>query len=304
MDSVEKFNRPAVFKIIREIKTMLQYAVASGKKLPDWILPAIAPIEVKQIHYEKSSSGSSVDFPFDTKELSQINKIYTTLAAAVSPATPMSIDYTTPSKKMFFVLGTKTIPVIRNMWIMSILFLTGFVITGFYLDNIYYVQANLLFSSGLGAYFYSLYTANKYVVNRSFDPTYITFYYNRIIIGIIAGIILSNLIVPPQSNGSLNINTSIISMLGGFSSDAVLKILNRLVSMLITLVQGDAKEILEIREAELKTRFLEKQAKMKIETASRLLAMLNDIQSKTDDESFLRIKSVVDKILGEEAEQI
>ena len=43
---------------------------------------------------------------------------------------------------------------------------------------------------------------------------------------------------------------------------------------------------------------------MKIETASRLLAMLNDIQSKTDDESFLRIKSVVDKILGEEAEQI
>ena len=93
-------------------------------------------------------------------------------------------------------------------------------------------------------------------------------------------------------------------MLGGFSSDAVLKILNRLVSMLITLVEGDAKEIIETREAEIKTKYLEKQAKMKIETASRLLAMLNDIQSKTDDESFLRIKSVVDKILGEEAEQI
>ena len=74
--------------------------------------------------------------------------------------------------------------------------------------------------------------------------------------------------------------------------------------MLITLVEGDAKEIIETREAEIKTKYLEKQAKMKIETASRLLAMLNDIQSKTDDESFLRIKSVVDKILGEEAEQI
>lgn len=304
MDAAEKLNQPAVFEIIAEIKTMLQYAVASGKKLPDWILPAFTPIEEKQVHDEKPPNGSGVEVLFAVKELSAINKIYTTLAAAVSPATPLSIDYTTPSKKMFFVWGTKTIPVIRNMWMMSILFLAGFVFTGYYLDNIYYLQANLFFSAGLGAYFYSLYTANKYVVNRSFDPTYITFYYNRIIIGIIAGIILSNLIIPPHHNGSFNINTSIIAILGGFSSDAVLKILNRLVSMLITLVEGDAKDVVETRTTELKTKFQEKEVKLKLETASLLLPLMNDIKLKADDELYEKIKSVFDRVIENDADKI
>ncbi len=300
MDSASKINQSAVLKIIGQIKTMLGYIVENGKTLPDWILSSFALIESKQTISDDVLSSDKNISSFSSDELNGISKIYSALAAAVLPATPQSIDYTTPSKKLFFLWGTKCIPIIRNMWAMSTLFLAGFIISGFNQNDNYYVQLNLLFSAGLGAYFYSLYTANKYVVTRTFDPTYVTFYYNRIIIGIIAGIILANLIIPPETNGSFNINTSIIALLGGFSSDAVLKILNRLVAMLVTLVRGDSKEILETQAAELKAKFLEKQTKLKLETASSLLPLLNDIKTKTDDESYKKIKTLIDKIFEED----
>lgn len=300
MDSASKINHSTVQKIIGEIKTMLGFIVENGKTLPDWILSSFALIESKQtINDDLLSSDKNIS-TFSSDELNDISKIYSAIAAAVLPATPQSIDYTTPGKKMFFLWGTKCIPIIRNMWVMSILFLAGFIVSGFNPNDIYYVQFNLLFSAGLGAYFYSLYTANKYVVTRTFDPTYVTFYYNRIIIGIIAGIILANLIIPPQTNGSFNINTSIIALLGGFSSDAVLKILNRLVAMLVTLVKGDSSEILETHTSELKTKFLEKQTKLKLETASSLFPLLNELKTKTDDESYEKIKALIDKIFEED----
>lgn len=121
-------------------------------------------------------------------------------------------------------------------------------------------QLFLLFSSGLGAYFYSLYTVKRYIVNRTFDSRYINHYYNRIISGILAGFILANIFNTALVNGNkdnliTNLTPSLIGLLGGYSAEAVVRILNRLVSMLSTLVEGEVKDIIESKEQQIKSKF-------------------------------------------------
>jgi hypothetical protein len=118
----------------------------------------------------------------------------------------------------------------------------------------------------LGSYFYSLYTANKYFINRTFDRKYVTYYNVRIVIGMIAGFILANFVSFDKfNNASLNsLSFILLAIIGGFSAEAVMVILKRIMATLVTLVKGDMNDILESKEREYKE---------KAETANRQYKM-------------------------------
>ena len=101
-------------------------------------------------------------------------------------------------------------------------------------------RLNWLFSAALGAVFYVLFTALDYVKNRTYDPRYNSIYVIRFVLGVLAGLILA--IVMQNSFGgdiAKKLGPSVIALLGGFSTEAVYQVLQRLVEVLLAAVRGD-----------------------------------------------------------------
>jgi hypothetical protein len=98
-----------------------------------------------------------------------------------------------------------------------------------------------VFGAGLGAAFYILVRTYKYLADRSFDPKYTSAYLCRLATGILAGFILAQVSVVFSTEGTnwAKVGPSVIALLGGFSTEAVEQILQRMVEMLLALVKGD-----------------------------------------------------------------
>lgn len=311
---------PAAYKLLADCELMADFAINSGKELPQWLADSLVEIsssvdELKMQLAEIYSSGETdeksaleIKVKISDKLKSHtagLSKIYNKLTEVVAPASPLSIGFTEPTVGFFFK-GRKTIPIIRMMWLMSLFFLAGLIISRLdILPADISLPVSLFFASGLGAYFFSLYTANKYVVARTFDPKYVTFYYNRIIIGILSGYILANILdVKALLNISENVFTQfspyVIAILGGFSADAVIKILNRIVAMLVTMVEGDAKEMIKSREEELKTKFSAELLKLRLNYSRELLPFFTELEGKADEETINKLKELMNKWISGE----
>jgi len=102
---------------------------------------------------------------------------------------------------------------------------------------------NAFFGAGLGAAFYTLLKTQPYLANRSFDPKYNGAYVSRFITGLISGVILAttlHLHFGSENQGAIAaFSPGVLAILGGYSSEAVENILQRLVEVLLALVRGD-----------------------------------------------------------------
>ena len=114
---------------------------------------------------------------------------------------------------------------------------------------------------GLGACFAGLFQANRYIANNTFDPKFESSYWIRIVLGLMAGIILAELIPlnllsesgtsGSESGGSSSIaalGKPVLALLGGFSAAAVYRIIARIVDALESLVRGDTKDAMAARD--------------------------------------------------------
>jgi hypothetical protein len=322
---------PLNMKLLSECEIMFNYAVDDGLKIPGWVGAGLSGIGIKLSSLtegdkhkdveegELESAGTIKD------ESGKLTLIHAALSEIVAPATPLTIRYTTP--RVRFLIGEKTtIPLIRNIWLMSLLFLIGFVLTFNWYDqyrNYIYQSWHLFFAAGLGAYFYSLYTANKYFIARTFDPRYNTFYNNRIILGIIAGFILANLIDAGNLNSGFQnisetisdadnsaakntitpniitrLSPSIVALIGGYSADAVNKILSRIVAMITALFQGDSKDLLASKEAEYKSKSELRTLKLKLESVSKIMEFLNENRDTIDPDIAEKLTELVSEWLN------
>jgi hypothetical protein len=117
------------------------------------------------------------------------------------------------------------------------------------------------FAAMLGAAFYTLYTANTYIVQRTFNRAYIIHYGVRFVLGIVAGVILANfgeyLLTGSVAGGverpSVILTQTVLALMGGYSADAVNAIFTRVAETLTTLVRGDpGKQAKRAAEAEVK----------------------------------------------------
>ncbi|CAG1005870.1 hypothetical protein PHYC_03270 [Phycisphaerales bacterium] len=153
-------------------------------------------------------------------------------------------------------------------------------------------QLTNLFAAMLGAAFYTLYTANRYIVERTFDRAYTTHYIVRFVLGIVAGVILANfgdyLLTDrtagganaakpggPPSEAAVTLTQSVLALIGGYSADAVNAIFTRVAETLTTLVRGDTGQRVreeakvEVKKAEAKAKQREEVAKGQVDESKR-----------------------------------
>ena len=173
------------------------------------------------------------------------------LCKNVAPATPKSIGYTNRirmnnRKKSIF----RQIPLVRNLILLALLFLTGFVsfgvlpeVTNDSLDKgvlanqgwpLFYNLGFLASIAGLGVLFHLLKKVSTSVVNSTLVPEETINYVSQILLGVISGLIMSEIIVLYTSDpNDINLfNKSVLALIGGFSSDAIFSVLEGLITRL------------------------------------------------------------------------
>jgi len=318
-------KKVVLYKLLYNCELMYDYLSATGKKMPEWVIAGLSEINIKTVNilkdYEsgkgKARQPETIDFEVQVKiaeaiagDKDKLTLLFNKLTDLSAPASPCSLENTIPTHKLFFRAGPRFVRLIRDFWLISLSCLLGYLLLSVFmtkrvdpgngLDSLILFQLQLTFSAGLGACFYALNTARKYIVARTFDNNYITHYYNRIIIGIIAGIILANIINESFFKGNetgiiKQLTPSVIALLGGYSAEAVVKILNRLVDMLTTLVEGDARNMVETREMEIKNKFEAEKIKLNIATIIDLHNLLQT--SKLDDKTKEKVQDIIDNLL-------
>ena len=335
-------KKVVLFQILYHCELMYDYLTETGIDVPEEISDELSSINLKPAkliaEYNTKKKQDKLDegaeFELQTsiaKELEQdkesLSKIFNDLTVRCRPASPCTLENTISTDKIFIWFGPRFIRFIRDLWLLSSLFLIGYIIFGsltisdlFFVESskfysIFFTQLLLFFSGGLGACLYALTTSKRYIVARTFDNKYITHYYNRIIIGLITGFILANIIDASFFNSLSNLNSSdpntavngrnilgtitpsLLALLGGFSAEAVIKILNRLLAMIMTLVEGDTKDIIETKEEELKNKFEAQKVKQNMNIVIELKASLESSKLDKESESYKKIKSVIDNLI-------
>jgi len=224
-------SKEVVGKLSDEINSMLIYASRNGININTDIINLV--------------QNSSVD---------DIVNAHNLMSKNVSPATPKSINYTralyTDDKKVTIF---NKLPLVRNLIFLALFFLAGFVLTalspevnndsldlGVLSNKGMSLLINLGFLasvSGLGVAFYLLKSVSTSLRKGTLIPEDTVYYISLIVLGVIAGLILSEIIslYTSDPNGINLFNKSILALLGGFSSDAIFTVLQSLIEKIKAL---------------------------------------------------------------------
>lgn len=327
-DQYKAAKKVVLFQLLYHCELMYDYLTETGADVPEAMGNKLSTINLKtapiiaQYNSKKTEGEVNKDSEFelhsniakaleDDKET--LTEIFKDLTNRCKPASPCTLENTIPTHKMFIWFGPKFIRFIRDIWLTSLFFLIGYILFGSLIvsesskgiNNIF-LQLLLFFSGGVGACLYALTVSKRYIVARTFDNKYITHYVNRIIIGLITGFILANIVDASLFNNSLSNNNilakitpSLLALLGGFSAEAVIKILNRLVSMITTLVEGDTKDIIDSRELEIKSKYQAQKVKQNMDYAINLKSSLESAKLDKDSDLYKKINEVINKMMLE-----
>jgi len=218
---------PKVSKeLITEINNMLSYAIYNG---------IIINTEVNSL--------------IESKSLNDLINAHNILVKNIAPATPKSIEYT---KKLRSEGQNKPIfsklPLVRNLIFLTLLFLALFIVTALSPDvNNTSLNKGLMNNSGLplllnlsflasvaglGVVFYLLKQVSDSIKESTMVLEESISYIAQIILGIIAGLIMSE-IISFYSTKPENIdlfNKGALALIGGFSSEAIFSILQGIIN--------------------------------------------------------------------------
>ena len=340
-DEYKTAKKVVLFQLLYHCELMYDYLTETGADVPESIGNKLSTINLKTApiiaEYNSKNENGTTNEDSEFELHSNIAKIlegdketltemFKDLTTRCKPASPCTLENTIPTSKLFIGFGPKFIRFIRDIWLISLLFLIGYIIFG----SLFVSESNkiisegikvvsessksnynlllqllLFFSSGVGACLYALTASKRYIVARTFDNKYITHYVNRIIIGLITGFILANIIDAPSlnnlSNNNIlsNITPSLLALLGGFSAEAVIKILNRLVAMITTLVEGDTKDVIDSRELEIKSKYQAQKVKQNMDYAINLKSTLESAKLDKDSDLYKNIDGVISKMMLE-----
>ena len=214
--------------ILAECLAMAKHAFSSGLPVPGRLterLDAIAAIELGQAQSTDTRDMSSTENAGDPNEMfkndqrgdnsKELAKIHWCLSEIVKPATPGTIllmATETAKAGVWRFLGP--VRLIRGMTSVAVICLVAFVgiSTTSYVNTVSIAKSifenqgidlllNLLFlmtAAGLGACFAALFQANRYIAEGTFDPKYESSYWIRFVLGLMAGLMLTQLIPMPE----------------------------------------------------------------------------------------------------------
>lgn len=137
------------------------------------------------------------------------------------------------------------------------------------------------------------------IVEGSFDPRYEPSYWIRFGLGLIAGLILTELVpfVPAADGEPARFAKPLLALLGGFSAVLVYRILERLVTTVDGLVRGDTRDILAARNSAAEARLAEQSARSRFATAARLIPLQQQlVDGSSSEEVGTRLARILDKL--------
>ncbi|MGA2903954.1 MAG: hypothetical protein ABSD98_08990 [Candidatus Korobacteraceae bacterium] len=222
---------------LEEFKVMLRYVLSEGLEMDDQTLKDVVPV---QELLRASGDKPLAEVP---GMIDHVMAAHSALSRIIAPATPLSLAATEPGPILGY-LGNP--PLIMWMILIALVSAVGFLVTGgvlsTYPNSILAQKLNWCFAAALGAVFYVLFTSLNYVKDRTYDPRYNSIYVIRFVLGVLAGLILAVVLETSLFNSSStikNLGPAVIALLGGFSTEAVYQILQRMVDLLLAAVRGD-----------------------------------------------------------------
>ncbi|MFT5490654.1 MAG: hypothetical protein ACI8V5_001004, partial [Limisphaerales bacterium] len=333
-------------QMINECDAMAKHASASGDPIPGALAEVIEEFKLSHIeiadhatppetpsqhehnhtrdYYETINTEIPEEGPLRMERLSRVHQ---QIAAIVAPATPRTIVLLNKAKESnhwYTFLGD--VALIRRLMVATLFFLIAFVCLSlspdvsedsgsiFESDGIP-LLINLLFllaAAGMGACFALLFKANKYIVDFSYDPKFESSYWIELIVGLVAGLILSNLIpLAPEFTATAGeavggaadaagagadpnagagaaaaaasplqaMGRPVLALLGGFSASLVHRILRRLVDTVGSVFQGDAQSDSKVEIERATAQAEEKSRTKNLKTASNLIEIQGVVAS-------------------------
>ncbi|KZN46981.1 hypothetical protein [Pseudoalteromonas luteoviolacea] len=256
--------------ILAQCKAMAEFSFHKGIKVPESIMVKL-----------DAMSGHGCD-QLEIKALTQVHNRLTELVSPAKPETIWLMSVETKKGSLLLFLGR--VPLIRKMMVVAIMSLVALIALSLssYINNenmvasmfdmegtrLLYVQAILLASAAIGASFAALFKANSYVTAGVYDPKYESSYWVRFVVGLIAGIILTQLIPvnldavasaassetggAPVSHAALRITMALV---GGFSANLVYKILDRIVETVQSFISPNIPEDPQVLKQNLENQF-------------------------------------------------
>ncbi len=312
--------------LYRECSSMLKHALSNGEQVPPTLItdfnslvPRIPTLNGLQIMNNEWMSDSP-PFQLSTEDVLILAQCHNTLVKIVSPARPQTLllyQYESIKNGRWQVFGS--VPLVRRLLAVAFLCLIAMIVLAasdmvkidgqdlslFDYDGLSLVlNAGFLISAaGLGASFSALFRVREYVTNYTYNPTYEASYWIEFAMGLIAGLILSELIFfdigKSTDFGVLLSRKVTISLLGGFSGLLVYKILNRLVYVLEGIIRQETNDKLD---AELRTMEAKSMQQITVER-NNLAREITKIQSEivykdmTSGELNKRLEHLVDNVV-------
>lgn len=269
-------------QLLRECDAMARHAFNIGVKAP-------APVAAG-LDRMAAEAGSVIT-------VADLVILHNRLAEMVAPALPQTILMlqNDPFRGRWqSIFGP--LPTIRRLMTMSLLF-TGIFMTTCLSSGInphsmagdiltmsgtelLQVLVFILAAAGMGACFQSLFTAQRYVADGTYDERYDSSYWTRIALGLTAGLMLAELI-PIQDAGGASpsplMGKPLLALLGGFSASLVHRVLAKLVDTVESLFTGDPRDRVAALETAARARTTAATSLQRMEMATSLLALQNEV---------------------------
>lgn len=155
----------------------------------------------------------------------------------------------------------------------------------------------------LGAMFYNLYKANQYLTTTTYDPVYTTTYWNRLVVGVLAGMVLEVVITGTQGeggadDGAASFSRPLLGLLAGYSAEAVSQSLDRLVEALRTVVAGRGEDASRAELAARQARLDADARRRRLRYAAELVTLERDLAAPLDEASREKLRGVIDGLSG------
>ncbi|WP_172332571.1 hypothetical protein [Mangrovicoccus sp. HB161399] len=279
-------------RYFRECEAMLSYYLSRGISISDENADEIGELA----GFLAAGIDKRDDIP-----MAVLNRLHRLLSQAIAPALPRTIElmHWDARKNPLLHRWLAPVPTIRSLICITVFFLAAVILALYFGDdpNLYrvsvlsltgtkfvHVMAFYMGLAGLGSAFSVLYDARTYIVEGTYDPRIGSNYGIRIMLGIVSGMILTQLVAQPEISAattessqagaaaSLPYGMPVLALLGGFAAQFVYKGLNRMVDALSSIFEPSRRQELEAKARDVR---LEAQQSDMASTADRIAAAVN-----------------------------
>jgi hypothetical protein len=278
----EKKHENEIKIYLDEISIMAKYASEQGKNLAkDGLSARIEYCLKARDRIQKESEN----YDINELKIQEIIEVHSLLSRIIRPVTFASLDATKPG--FLNINQTMKLMIFSTSISLILLILALFVNESFSNSNYFYKlfkYLKIFLAAWLGAGVYCLWTARRYLIDRTYDPRYNPTYLMRLILGVALGTILGLfgdqfLNQDPQIE---KLSQTVLAIIGGFSSDAVAAFLARLAETLRAFVVGSSKDEIKAESEKAKNKEKNIAANLLLDVKSKIsTGQLSEEQKKS-----------------------